>query len=497
MPKTNRKLVVIGVMLANFLAALDVTIVGTAMPTIIGTLGGLPIMSWVFSAFLLASTVTVPIYGKLSDLYGRKVIFVIGAFFIAFGSVLCALSETMLQLIIYRAVQGLGAGGIMAVATTIIGDIFTPEERGKMQGYFSAVWGVSALLGPLLGGLIIKFLTWQWIFYINVPVAVVAVLFIWFALHEGIEKKKHQIDYIGAATLTAGMTALLLALLEGGAHYPWTSPQILGLLGAFVVMLIWFLLNERKAAEPMIPLDLFRSRLIAVSLIVNFLVGGVLIGVSSYMPSYVQGVLGGSATMAGLVVMPLSIGWPLAAFIGGPRMMGWGFRKTTLMGMVLIAVSAVLLSFTSVATGVWYPMVVLFIMGVGMGLVTLALTVGIQSAVEWNRRGIATATLQFIRSVGQTVSVALMGAFMNAKIIAELTDNPAITDPLQATNDLLDPDKRAALPSDLAQTLTGALDSGLHQAFLLLAVLGVLALFFMIFYPRSSQPSRSQDPSTR
>jgi len=495
-PKTNRKLVVIGVMLANFLAALDVTIVGTAMPTIIGTLGGLPIMSWVFSAFLLTSTVTVPIYGKLSDLYGRKVIFVIGAFFIALGSVLCALSETMLQLIIFRAVQGLGAAGIMAVAVTIIGDIFTPAERGKMQGYFSAVWGISALMGPLLGGLIINFLTWQWIFYINVPVAIVAVLFIWFALHEGIEKKRHQIDYLGAITLTASMTALLLALLEGGAAYPWVSPQILGLFGAFVLLLIWFWFIERKAAEPMIPLDLLQSRLITVSLIINFLVGGVLIGVSSYMPSYVQGVLGGSATMAGLTVMPLSIGWPLASFIGGPRMMGWGFRKTTLMGMVLIAVSAVLLSFTSQATGVWYPMAVLFIMGIGMGLVTLALTVGIQSAVEWNRRGIATATLQFIRSVGQAVSVALMGAFMNARIISELTGHPRITDPLQATNDLLDPDRRAALPADLMSTLTDALDSGLHQAFLLLAVLGVLALVFMAFYPRSSQPT-TQESSPR
>ncbi|HEU4964531.1 MAG TPA: MFS transporter, partial [Bacilli bacterium] len=347
MKQTNRTAVVVAVMLANFLAAIDVTIVGTAMPTIIGRLGGLPIMSWVFSAFLLASTITVPIYGKLSDLFGRKVIFILGSTVMVIGSVLCGLSDTMIQLIIFRAIQGLGAGGIMAVATTIIGDIFEAEERGKVQGWFSAVWGISSIIGPVLGGLIIEFLTWPWVFYINVPIAAIAVTVLIVSLHENVEKKQHKIDYLGSVTLTISMTALLLALLTGGSKYAWSSVEVISLFAVFVVVFLLFLWNEKKAAEPMIPLDLFQSRTISVSAIAQFLVGGVLLGVSSYMPSYVQGVLGGSATMAGMVLTPLSIGWPLASFIGGPRMMKWGFRNTALGGLVLIATTSVLLNFVS------------------------------------------------------------------------------------------------------------------------------------------------------
>ncbi|MGZ4031603.1 MAG: MDR family MFS transporter [Tumebacillaceae bacterium] len=483
MAKTNRTAVVVAVMLANFLAAIDVTIVGTAMPTIIGTLGGLPLMSWVFSAFLLASTVTVPIYGKLSDLYGRKSIFIISCSVMLIGSVLCALSGSMVQLIIFRAVQGLGAGGIMAVATTIIGDIFTLEERGKMQGWFSAVWGISSIIGPMLGGLIIEFLSWPWVFYINVPLALVAILVLMFALHENIEKKKHKIDYIGSLTLTVSMTSLLFALLNGGSKYAWASPQILGLLAVAVVTFVWFLFNERRAPEPMIPLDLFSHKLIVISSIASFLVGGVLMGVNSYLPSYVQGVLDKSATMAGSVLTPLSIGWPLATFLGGPRLVKWGFRKTALIGLVLIAVTTVMINLISVDIGLWYPMIVLFFMGAGLGLATMSFVVGVQSAVQWNRRGVATASLQFIRSLGSAVGVAVMGALMNAKIISLLS--PTVPDPLNATNALLDANKRSQLPGDLLQKLQSAFDSALHHAFLLAAVFGVLGLVVTFYFPRT------------
>lgn len=492
MAKTNRSAVVVAVMLANFLAAIDVTIVGTAMPTIIGTLGGLPLMSWVFSAFLLASTVTVPIYGKLSDLYGRKSIFILSCLVMMIGSVLCALSGTMVQLIIFRTVQGLGAGGIMAVATTIIGDIFTLEERGKMQGWFSAVWGISSIIGPLLGGLIIQFLSWPWVFYINVPLAFIAILVLAFALHENIEKKKHKIDYIGAITLTISMTALLFALLNGGSKYAWLSPQILGLFAVAVVMFVWFLLNEKQAPEPMIPLDLFSLKVIAISSIANFLVGGVLMGITSYIPSYVQGVLGQTATMSGSVLTPLSIGWPLATFIAGPRMVKWGFRRTALIGLVMIAVTTILINFVSVSIGVWYPMVVLLFMGMGMGLCTMAFVVAVQSAVQWNRRGVATASLQFIRSLGSAVGVAVMGALMNAKIIAVLGGNPSIPDPLNATNALLDADKRSQLPVELLHKLQSAFDNALHHAFLVSAIFGVLGLIVTFYFPRAVEKTATE-----
>ncbi|PWK14452.1 MDR family MFS transporter [Tumebacillus permanentifrigoris] len=483
MKETNRKAVLTAVLLANFLAAIDVSIVGTAMPTIIGTLGGLPIMSWVFSAFLLASTVTVPIYGKLSDLYGRKIIFMIGAAFIIIGSILCALSGSMVQLIIFRVVQGLGAGGIMAVATTIIGDIFTVEERGKMQGLLSSVWGISAILGPLLGGLMINFLSWQWVFYINVPVGLIAMAVLFTALHENIERKKHSIDYIGSLTLAVSMTSLLLALLSGGAEYAWVSPQILGLFGVAILFLIWFIFNERRVAEPMISFELFKNPTISVASGANFLIGGVLTGLSSYIPSYVQGVLGDSPTMAGMVLMPLSIGWPIASFIGGSRLTTWGYRRTALIGVGGIAIASVLLNFTTIQLGEWYPMVVLFVMGFGMGLCTMAFIVATQTAVSWNQRGIATASLQFIRSLGSAVGVAIMGAVMNAKIISDLMES-GVANPLEASNALLDESRRPHLPADLLDKLVNAFDNGLHYVFILLAVFGVLSFVMTLTFPK-------------
>lgn len=481
--QTNRKAVLYAVMLANFLAAIDVSIVGTAMPTIIGTLGGLPIMSWVFSAFLLASTVTVPIYGKLSDLYGRKIIFMLGGVFIIIGSILCAMSGSMVQLIIFRVIQGLGAGGILAVATTIIGDIFTVEERGKYQGLLSSVWGISAILGPLLGGLMINFLSWEWVFYINVPIGVIAMAVMYFALHENIERKKHKIDYIGSFTLAVSMTTLLLALLSGGSAYAWISPEILGMFGVAIVFFIWFYFNERRAAEPMISFELYKNPTIAVSSAANFLIGAVLTGLSSYIPSYVQGVLGDSPTMAGMVLTPLSLGWPLASFLAGSRLLKWGFRRTALIGVSLIAVASVLLNLTKVGLGVWYPMVVLFVMGFGMGMCTLAFIVATQSSVSWNQRGIATASLQFIRSLGSAMGVAIMGAVMNAKIIEELTQK-GVPDPLNATNVLLDETRRPHLPADLLETLSNAFNNGLHYAFMLLAVFGILGVAITLSFPK-------------
>ncbi|MBL0387612.1 MFS transporter [Tumebacillus sp. ITR2] len=484
--QTNRKAVLIAVLLANFLSAIDVSIVGTAMPTIIGTLGGLPIMSWVFSAFLLASTVTVPIYGKLSDLFGRKIIFMLGAAFIILGSVLCAMAGSMEQLIIFRVVQGLGAGGIMAVATTIIGDIFTVEERGKFQGLLSSVWGISAIIGPLLGGLIIKFLSWEWVFYINVPFGIIAMIVLFVALHENIERKTHKIDYIGSFTLAVSMTTLLLALLSGGSQYPWMSMQIMGLFALAVVFFIWFFLNERRVSEPMISFDLYRNPTIAVSAAANFLSGAVLMGLNSYIPSYIQGVLGESPTMAGMVLMPLSIGWPLASFIGGNRLIKWGFRNTSITGLAFIAVGSVLISFTTEAMGTWYPMVTLFIIGFGMGLSTMSFTVATQSAVTWNQRGIATASLQFVRSLGSGVGVAIMGALMNAKILNDLSQK-GIPNPLDASNALLDESRRPHLPPELLNSLKDAFGSGLHYTFILTAVFGVLGFVITLSFPKNQQ----------
>lgn len=473
-------------MLANFLAAIDMSIIGTAMPTIVGSLGGLEWMSWGFSAFLLTSTVPVPIFGKLADLYGRKAIFIWGSVLLLIGSILCAFPQTMLQFILYRAIQGLGAGGIMAVAYTISGDLFTAEERGRIDGWFSTVWAVAAMIGPVVGGLIIQALSWQWVFLLNVPIVLVVILIIVFALHEQVERKRHRIDYAGALTLSVSMTALLTVLLSGGSKYEWLSAEMLGLFALSASTMLLFYRIERRAAEPIIPLDLLKTRVILISSFASFMLGGVLLGIMTYIPPYVQGVLGGSVTLAGLMTTPLSIGWPVATFLVGPRLAQWGFRKAALLGFVIIACCSALLLLTTTLASIWYLTVVLFFMGVGMGLAFLSFLVAVQSSVDWGQRGVATGILQFIRSLGSAVGAAVMGTVMNVTLVANLTEKGSFANPLDAANDLLDAEKRALLEPDMLQTLTLAFDNSVGQAFIVLAILGFLGLILTWFFPHTA-----------
>lgn len=485
MAKTNRTAVIIAVMLANFLAAIDMSIIGTAMPTIVGSLGGLEWMSWGFSAFLLTSTVPVPIFGKLADLYGRKAIFIWGSVLLLIGSVLCAFPQTMFQFILYRAIQGLGAGGILAVANTISGDLFTAEERGRVDGWFSTVWAVAAMIGPLIGGLIIQVLSWQWIFLLNVPIILAVILILVFSLHEKIERKKQRIDYAGAVTLTVSMTALLTLLLSGGSKYEWLSAETFGLFAVSALAMGLFIQIERRAAEPIIPLDLLKSPVILISSSASFMIGGVLMGIMTYIPPYVQGVLGGSVTVAGLVTTPLSIGWPVATFLVGPRLAQWGFRKAALLGFLIIAVCSASLLLTTTIASIWYLTLVLFFMGVGMGLAFLSFLVAVQSSVDWGQRGVATGILQFIRSLGSAVGVAVMGTVMNVTLVAALMEKGSFANPLDAANDLLDAEKREMLEPGLLQTLVHAFDNSLGQAFIVLAILGLLGLILTWFFPRT------------
>ncbi|GAX91846.1 MDR family MFS transporter [Effusibacillus lacus] len=416
--KTNRKAVVLAVMLTNFLAAVDVTIVGTAMPTIVGKLGGLALISWVFSAYLLTSSVSTPIYGKLADLFGRKIMFTIGAAIFLIGSTLCGMAGSMLALVIGRAVQGLGAGAVMAIATTILGDLFTVEERGRIQGLFSGVWGFAAIVGPALGGLIIDWLSWPWVFYINLPIGLLGVLILWFSLHEQIDKKSHSIDYGGALTLTTSMTALLLVILQG-AQWTWTNPATLALSSLALLGLIAFLMIERRAKEPIVPLELFKNKVIAISNATSFLVGAVLLGVTSYIPLYVQEVLGRTPTEAGFTLTPMSVAWMIGSVYGGRNMVTWGFRRLAYLGVAFITAGSVFLSMLTPESGRWFGMILMSILGLGLGMATLAFTVAIQSEVDWNRRGIATASNMFIRSLGSSIGVAIMGAVLNYRMAAD------------------------------------------------------------------------------
>ena len=481
--QTNRTLVTAAVMLATFLAALDMTSVGTAMPTIIGRLGGMSLFAWVFSVYLLTSAVTTPIYGKLADLFGRRLVFAWGAGIFLLGSALCGLSRNMVQLIAFRAVQGLGAGAVLPVTITIIGDIFTLEQRARMQGLFSSVWGILAIIGPALGGLIVDYLDWRWVFYVNIPLGIASVIMLLVFLHEEKRPARPKLDYLGAVSLTVGIGALLLALLQGGTYLPWQSPLILGLFVLTIFSLAGFVFAERRAAEPMLPLNLFRERIITVAVIGNFLAGAVMIGASSYVPLFVQGVLGGTAINAGAALAPMSIGWPIGSIVCGRLLLRVGYRRMVVAGMLFQVAAALMLLSLGVKTLRPFVLAVSFVMGLGLGFCATAFIVFVQATVGWGRRGIATAAVQFMRTLGSTVGVAISGAVLNGLLADEATAAAGYRSTTAAINQLMDPLQRRLIPPDLLAPLRESLAGALHGTFWLILAFALLGLFSVCLLP--------------
>ncbi|RJQ25513.1 MAG: DHA2 family efflux MFS transporter permease subunit [Peptococcaceae bacterium] len=482
--QTNRTLVVIAVMLGTFLAALDVTIIGTAMPTIVGRLGGMSLFPWVFSTYLLTYTVTTPIYGKLADLFGRRMVYAWGTGVFLLGSALCGLSENMSQLIIFRTVQGLGAGAVLPVTITIIGDIFTLEERARMQGLFSSVWGVSAIAGPALGGVIVDYLDWRWIFYLNLPIGIVSILLLLLYLEERKPSGRPQLDYLGSTTLLLGVSALLLALLQGGTAHPWNSPFIWTMFLLAAGFLLAFIKIESRAPEPILPPTLFQNRVISVSVAGNFTAGMVLIGVFSYVPLFVQGVSGGTAVNAGAALAPMSIGWPLGSIVGGRFLLRVGYKKMSVLGMALQVVAAVLLLTLDPATTRAFIAATTFAMGLGLGFCTTALIVMVQAAVEWNRRGVATAMVQFMRTLGATLGIAVTGTALNSLLASQFNQHAGglDTEVISTVNRLMDPLQRHLIPPEQIIPLKTALAAAIHGSFWLVlaaAVIGLVCVFLL------------------
>jgi EmrB/QacA subfamily drug resistance transporter len=489
--KDRRLYTVIALMLASFLTAVDVTIVDTAMPRIVGALGGFSLLTWVITTYMLTSTVTVPVYGKLADLYGRKITFTFGAIVFVLGSALCGLSHSMPQLILFRGLQGLGAGAVQPTVQTIIGDIFTPAERAKMQAWFSGVWGLSALVGPLVGGVFVDLFTWQWIFYINLPLGIVAIYMVWRYLEENVERRKVQIDYLGSITLTAGMTFLLLVLQTGGREHAWTSAYSLSLIGLAVVLLAVFIWQERRAPEPMLPLNLFKNPIIGFSSLATFMVGGVMYGTSVYLPIWAQGVQGFSATRSGASLLWLSVGWPIASVIGGKFILKLGMRPAAVLGLVLNVAGAVALTILGRTVHDIPPLafaVVTFVIGSGMGFSSLAFILGVQGSVEWAQRGVATAAITFLRTLGGLVWVSVMGGVMNVTLFGGLAKVPGlavatVAEAGNVANKLLDKQAQASLPLEKLDLLREALAAALRNVHLLMVLAAVLSLAVCLALP--------------
>lgn len=400
------------------------TIISTAMATIVRDLGGSQYISWVFSVYLLTAAVTTPIYGKLADLFGRKRIFLFGTFLFLIGSFLCGLSQSMFQLMMFRAIQGLGAGAVQPITMTIIGDIFTQEERAKLMGVFSAMWGVAGIVGPLVGGFFVDYVSWHWIFYINIPVGLVSIVLISRFFHENIHKKQVYIDYAGVGLFTISVGTFLYTLLsagEGGGAI--LSTTTLAMLVFSAVIFTFFIRVEKRVPEPMIPLGLMKRKLISVSQAVSFVQGAVLIGTSAYLPIWIQDVQGHSATYSGLALLPMSIGWPLASSIGGRLLMKSGYKIASLTGSFILVAGMGMLLFVTPESPAWVIPCIMFVLGAGFGFSVTAITIAVQSGVVWRERGVATGSLQFLRTMGQTVGVAVLGAVLNSYLVIELPED--------------------------------------------------------------------------
>jgi EmrB/QacA subfamily drug resistance transporter len=421
-PNRRKLLVMLGVMLALFLAALDQTIVATALPRIVQEFHGLEHLSWVVASYLLASTVVVPIYGKLSDLYGRKPFILAAIVIFIVGSVLSGLSRSMLQLVFFRAIQGLGAGAIFANAFAVVGDLYAPAERGRWQGLLGGVFGLSSIVGPTLGGWLTDTASWRWNFFINIPVGMVAFAAVGSLLpHIEPERKGRKIDYGGALLLTLALVSLLLALIWGGTQYPWGSPIILGLFAVALVAILVFILVERRVEEPILPLSLFSNRIFAVSMVALFLVGIGMFGSIVFIPLYAQLVLGVNATHSGTILTPLTLAFVTASVISGQLTSRTGrYKGVAVVGLALATVALFSMSRMSAATSSLSLVLRMIATGLGIGATLPVFTLAVQNAFEHEMLGVATASSQLFRSIGATVGTAVLGSVLNARLGHEL-----------------------------------------------------------------------------
>jgi EmrB/QacA subfamily drug resistance transporter len=494
-----------GVMLVIFLFAIDATIVSTSMPTIVARLGGLELYSWVFSIYMLTSALTTPIFGKLADLFSRRNLMLVGIGIFLLGSTLCGAAQSMEMMVLFRAVQGLGGGAIYALAFIIVGILYPDEQRAKMQGIISSIWGISSILGPLAGGIIVENWSWRWVFFVNLPITAAASALIVMGMREETnEKRRPKLDWLGTTTLLSALILLFYALSHSAHARQPLNAELLVMIALALGILIIFVVIERRAEEPIIPLDLFRLGLFKTSTIVATLAAMGVFGAIGYLPLYLQGVLGFTATGAGAVLLVQSLAWTVGSLLAGKWINHWGYRSVSALGMFLLALGYGLFIAPSSDFTIVGVVAGATVIGIGMGLANLTTLVAVQTAVWFHRIGVATSTVMLFRTFGGAFVVSLMGTVLLHQMqkglatlgSGELTLSAAVRDKVANPQNLLEPATRALIPAEVLPKLVEILANAIWYAFLtgfILMLAGILASFFMTRYTPAGTPRPTEN----
>ncbi len=478
-PNARRPLILAACMAASFMAAVEATIIATAMPTIANGLGGFGLFSWVFSAYMLAQAATIPIYGRLADIYGRRKVFYAGAGLFLLGSTLCGFSHTMLQLVLFRMIQGLGAGGVQPIANTIVGDIYSPVERARVQGMLSGVFGVSAVIGPSLGAFIVQYGDWPIVFWMNLPIGAAAIVMIALFLPEQVKSRSHQVDYYGSVLFMLAVVMLIL-LMQGTGQAAGMLPLV---LVAFLVAGVMLVRHERRSAEPILPFELWHNRVIVSSSAGSLVTGTLMMGVTAYLPTYIQGIMGRGPDISAIVLALMSVVWVLGSTTAGLLLPRSSYRRIATMGAVgLIAGAAMLMVLTPERGPAWAAIGAALI-GVGMGFCNTTFTISVQTSVTWGQRGAATSSTMFLRFLGQSLGAAIFGAVVNASLLGRSTEAA------HALDRLMDPRWRVTIADGDLARLIDATAVAMHNGYVLSGTLAVLAFLLALTYPAKLGPT--------
>ena len=480
--RTNRRFVLVCVIIAMFMSAVETTIVATAMPRIIADVGGFSLYAWVFSVFLMAQAATTVTYGRLADTFGRRPTLIVGLSVFLAGSLMCGFAWSMPSLILFRAIQGIGAGSILPIAITIIGDHYAPEERATIQGYLGSVWGIAAIIGPLIGSIIVQQISWSWIFWLNIPFGLLTIVGLSLFLREKIAPKRHAIDYLGAVLFAVMIIAVLMLLTPGHSDILAQTPSRIALTLVFLLSAAFFILQERRAPEPMISFDFWSDPLVASANGATLIAGMLVIGMTSLLPIYVQGVLSRSPLVAGMTLTTLSIGWPLASIVAS-RLYRWLSPRNTLrLGGLIIFCAGLIFPWLGLSDGVALAATGCLVLGFGIGLLITTSTILVQSSVDWSRRGSATASNVFARILGSTLGASILGAVMNFGIArASGSEGSAAT--FDTIQELLDQSAGVETGTPAQQALQQILFSGLHLTFWAISFLALSTLLIALLVP--------------